>query len=254
MQQGKVINYKITFIEGSTFQDMRNSLAAANKLQQTTRDWSEAQLMAELGLPSQAAEGMFFPSTYTYTKGMQDLDLLRQANTTLVQILEKAWAERSNNLPYKNSYEALIMASIVERETGAAYERPDIAGVFVRRLQQGMRLQTDPTVIYGMQDHYKGRITRKDLQTPTPWNTYTIYGLPPTPIALPSAEAIKASLNPAAGTSLYFVAKGDGTHQFSNSLAEHNKAVKKYQLQRRSDYRSSPAPQPPVQSTTQPND
>ncbi len=242
LQAGDLVTYRLTLVEGSTFKAMRQSLAAAEKLTQTTKDWSEAEIMAALGMPNQAAEGWFFPDTYTYSKGMQDLDLLRQANRTMQQLLAEIWEGRAPNLPYKTPYEALIMASIVERETGVPYEREAIAGVFVRRLQKGMRLQTDPTVIYGMDNNYQGKITRRNLREPTPWNTYTNDGLPITPIALPGAAALKASVNPAAGKALYFVAKGDGSHQFSESLAEHNQAVRKYQLNRRADYRSSPVP------------
>lgn len=242
LQAGDVVTYRLTLVEGSTFKAMRQSLAAAEKLTQTTQSWSEAEIMTALGMPNQAAEGWFFPDTYTYSKGMQDLDLMRLANRTMQQLLAKVWENRAADLPYKTPYEALIMASIVERETGVPHEREAIAGVFVRRLQKGMRLQTDPTVIYGMDKNYQGKITRKNLRDPTPWNTYVIRGLPITPIALPSAAALKATVNPAAGKALYFVAKGDGSHQFSASLTEHNQAVQKYQLQRRADYRSSPAP------------
>lgn len=243
LQTGAVITYKLTLVEGTTFKDLRATLAAAPKLIPTTATWTEAAIMQELGWPDQPAEGWFFPDTYTYSKGMQDLDILRLAHTKMRRLLEETWATRAENLPYKSAYEALIMASIIERETGVAYERPDIAGVFVRRLHKGMRLQTDPTVIYGMQDRYTGRITRQDLRTPTPWNTYVINGLPPTPIALPSAEALQASVNPAPGDALFFVAKGDGTHKFSATLSEHNQAVRQYQLQRRADYRSTPPPE-----------
>lgn len=242
LQAGDVVTYRLTVVEGSTFQALREGLAAAEKLIQTTKSWSEAEIMAALGMPNQAAEGWFFPDTYTYSKGMQDLDLMRQANRTMQQLVAEVWESRAQGLPYKTPYEALIMASIVERETGVPQEREAIAGVFVRRLQKGMRLQTDPTVIYGMDKNYQGKITRRNLREPTPWNTYVIRGLPITPIALPGAAALKASVNPAAGKALYFVAKGDGSHQFSANLEEHNQAVKKYQLKRREDYRSSPAP------------
>jgi UPF0755 protein len=171
---------------------------------------------------------------------MSDLQLLRRAHDLLRQFLHQAWEERAQGLPYGSPYEALIMASIIEKETGVPEERGKIAGVFVRRLQRGMRLQSDPTVIYGMGERYAGRITRADLRRPTPWNTYLIDGLPPTPIALVGREAIRAALHPAEGEALYFVAKGDGTHRFSNTLEQHNRAVRQYQLQRRADYRSSP--------------
>lgn len=242
LQLGEVVTYKITLVEGSTFNDMRQTLAAAEKLTPTTADWSEAKVMAALAMPEQAAEGWFFPDTYTYSKGMQDLDLMRQANTRMQTLLAEVWASRVEGLPYKIPYDALIMASIVERETGAPHEREDIAGVFVRRLQKGMRLQTDPTVIYGMDKNYQGKISRRNLREPTPWNTYTQHGLPLTPIALPGEAALRASVTPAEGKTLYFVARGDGTHKFSATLAEHNQAVKKYQLKRRENYRSWPAP------------
>ncbi|MGB0733226.1 MAG: endolytic transglycosylase MltG, partial [Pontibacterium sp.] len=169
-----------------------------------------------------------------------ELDILKRARQSLNKVLQDAWVARDESLPYDTPYEALIMASIIEKETGRAAERPVIAGVFVRRLNKKMRLQTDPTVIYGMGERYKGNITRKDLRRPTPYNTYTIPALPPTPIATVGKEAITAALNPAEGNALYFVAKGDGSHQFSATLAEHNKAVREYQLKRRKDYRSSP--------------
>ena len=239
---GDVITYKITFVEGSTFSDLRQTLAPAEKLVAKTINWSEAEVMAALGMPEQAAEGWFFPDTYTYSKGMQDLDLMRQANTRMQTLLAEVWASRATGLPYKSAYEALIMASIVERETGVPHEREAIAGVFVRRLQKGMRLQTDPTVIYGMDKNYQGKITRRNLREATPWNTYVIRGLPLTPIALPGEAALRASVSPAAGNTLYFVARGDGSHKFSATLEEHNQAVKEYQLKRREDYRSWPAP------------
>lgn len=242
LQLGEVVTYRVTLVEGTTFSDLRQTLAKAKKLTKTSLHWTEAEIMAALGMPDQAAEGWFFPDTYTYSKGMQDLDLMRQANQKMQALVADVWANRVPKLPYKTPYEMLIMASIVERETGAAHEREEIAGVFVRRLQKGMRLQTDPTVIYGMDKNYQGKITRRNLREPTPWNTYVIYGLPLTPIALPGEAALRASVNPAAGNALYFVAKGDGTHQFSASLKEHNQAVRQYQLKRREDYRSWPAP------------
>ena len=241
MQAGDVVTYRVTLLEGWTFREFRQALANTEKLEQSTADWTEAQIMAAVGMPDQAAEGWFFPDTYTYHKGMKDLDLLRLANRRMRELLDEVWQSRQPDLPYKNAYEALIMASIVERETGVPHERRDIAGVFVRRLQKGMRLQTDPTVIYGMGERYQGRITRRDLREPTPWNTYTIHGLPPTPIAMPGEAALRASVAPAAGDTLYFVAKGDGSHQFSRTLQEHNAAVREFQLNRSENYRSWPA-------------
>ena len=204
-----------------------------------------------MGANGSHPEGRFFPDTYLFTSSETDLDLLRRAFERMEEVLATEWQAKAENLPYDSPYEALIMASIVERETGAVHEREEVAGVFVRRLEKGMRLQTDPTVIYGMGEKYQGRITRKDLRTHTDYNTYRIDGLPPTPIALPGREAIHAALNPAEGDTLYFVARGDGTHKFSKTLAEHQKAVRAFQLNRRSDYRSSPAPSPaPSPDTT----
>lgn len=243
MQAGAVVSYRVTLLEGWTFRDFRKALAQAEKLSPTTATWSEADVMVALGMDGEPAEGWFFPDTYTYHKGMQDLDILKLANRRMRQLLDEVWDQRQAGLPYRSPYDALIMASIVERETGVPHERRDIAGVFVRRLQKGMRLQTDPTVIYGMGERYQGRITRRDLREATPWNTYVIAGLPPTPIAMPGAAALRASVDPADGDSLFFVARGDGSHQFSRTLAEHNRAVREYQLNRRDDYRSWPAPQ-----------
>lgn len=238
---GDIKSWQIRFIEGWTFQDMKMAIAAAPRLDKVTSDWTDEQIMKALDSEGVHPEGRFFPDTYLYTSQDTDLDLYRRAFMKMKQILAQEWQARSDDLPYNTPYEALIMASIVERETGAAHERADVAGVFVRRLQKGMRLQTDPTVIYGMGDSYKGRITRKDLRTYSDYNTYRISGLPPTPIALPGRDAIHAALHPAAGDTLYFVARGDGTHQFSRTLAEHQQAVRQFQLNRGSDYRSSPA-------------
>ena len=242
LRSGEVIQYRLTLVEGRTFAQWRESLSQAEKLDNDLAEFSDAEVMAQLGFAGQHPEGRFAPDTYTYTYGIKASELLRQPYQAQAKTLQSAWAERATGLPYKEPYQALIMASIIERETGVADEREEIAGVFVRRLQKGMLLQTDPTVIYGMGERYQGRITRADLRRPTPYNTYVISGLPPTPIAMPGRAAIEAALNPAAGKSLYLVAKGDGSHQFSNTLAEHNRAVRQYQLKRRADYRSSPAP------------
>lgn len=242
MVQGQVKTRSVQFIEGQRFIDARAALAAAAALSKETTDWTGAEIMAALGAEGQHPEGRFFPDTYRYTRSETDLAILKRAYERMNRVLDEEWQARAEDLPYETPYDALIMASIVERETGAPHEREDVAGVFVRRLRMGMRLQTDPTVIYGMGEAYQGRITRKDLTTHTPYNTYRISGLPPTPIALPGREAIHAALNPASGDALYFVAKGDGTHKFSRTLEEHRKAVREYQLQRRQDYRSSPAP------------
>jgi UPF0755 protein len=243
MVAGDTKHWSVQFIEGWTFSDMRAALARTERLEQVTRDWSDAEIMKAVGAEGEHPEGRFFPDTYLFTSTESDLDLLQRAFDTMETVLAEEWAAREPDLPYSSPYEALIMASIVERETGATHERDRVAGVFVRRLQKGMRLQTDPTVIYGMGDRYKGRIGKRDLRTHTPYNTYRIDGLPPTPIALPGREAIHAALHPDDGDALYFVARGDGTHKFSRTLAEHQKAVREFQLNRRKDYRSSPAAQ-----------
>lgn len=251
MLDGDTKHWSLQFIEGWTFADVRKALAAVPRLQQKTTDWSDAQIMAAVGAEGEHPEGRFFPDTYQFVSSNSDLDVLQRSFDRMQSVLAEEWAGRAAGLPYKTPYEVLIMASIVERETGAPNERQQVAGVFVRRLQKGMRLQTDPTVIYGMGSLYKGRITRKDLQTRTPYNTYRIDGLPPTPIALAGREAIHAALHPAAGKALYFVARGDGTHTFSDTLAQHQRAVRQFQLNRRSDYRSSPLPVAPAGSASE---
>lgn len=240
LQSGDVVSYNVTLVEGLRFKDFLNNLVAQDKLTITLKDKTFTEIKEQLNLDIEHPEGWFYPDTYRYVRSTSDADILLLAHQRMKKILEQEWSNRSNNLPYRSSYEALIMASIVEKETGVASERTEIAGVFVRRLKKGMRLQTDPTVIYGMGERYKGNIRRKDLTTPTPYNTYVIKGLPPTPIAMPARAAIHAALHPKKGKSLYFVAKGDGSHQFSETLTQHNQAVQKYQIKRRSDYRSSP--------------
>ncbi len=241
-QRGEVVQYSLTLVEGWNFRQLRSALQNQPKLQQTLHGLTDAEVMAHIGAPGLHPEGRFFPDTYRFTRGISDADLLRRAYARLEQVLEEEWQQRAEDLPYKDAYQALIMASIIEKETGVPDERGEIAGVFVRRLARGMLLQTDPTVIYGMGEKYRGRITRTDLRTPTPYNTYTNAGLPPTPIAMVGREAIHAALHPADGTSLYFVARGDGSHVFSDTLDQHNRAVREYQLKRRADYRSSPPP------------
>lgn len=251
LQRGDVVRRQVTLVEGRTFQQFRQVLANAERLQQTLPlALSAEEVMAELGLADEHPEGRFFPDTYQYTRTTSDRDILLRAYARMASTLEEVWAQRADDLPIKTPYEALILASIIERETGVPHERGEIAGVFTRRLRIGMRLQTDPTVIYGMGDAYEGRILRRHLREPTPWNTYTIDGLPPTPIAMPGREALMAAVNPEPGTSLYFVARGDGSHHFSDTLREHNRAVRNYQIENRAEnYRSSPAPIPSPESS-----
>lgn len=240
--KGEVVQYSLTLVEGWNIRQVRTALAGEEKLKQTLTQLSDEDLMRELGEPGVHPEGRFFPDTYRYVRGMSDLDLLTQANRRLKQVLAEEWTQRAEGLPYKDPYQALIMASIIEKETGVPAERGQIAGVFVRRLSKGMRLQTDPTVIYGMGELYTGKIRRSHLREATPYNTYVINGLPPTPIAMVGREAIHAALHPEDGDSLYFVARGDGSHVFSATLEAHTRAVREFQLKRRADYRSSPSP------------
>lgn len=225
-----IVTYPLTFPEGWNFRQMRELLANAPKLEQVAVGMSDEEIMAELGREGEHPEGWFYPDTYRYHKGMSDMDILRQAHRRMVAQLEEVWAERDDDLdlPYDTPYEALIMASLIERETGAPEERREIAGVFKRRMEAGMRLQTDPTVIYGMGERYEGRITRADLREATAYNTYVIDGIPPTPIAMPGRASLEAAVNPLPGNTLYFVSKGDGTHHFSRTLREHNNAVNRY--------------------------
>lgn len=228
--EGKVVQYALSIIEGWSFQQMMNAVTTNEKLVPTLKNVDAKTVMTALGYPDSHPEGRFYPDTYHFPSGTTDVDFLRRAYTKMLTVLEAEWSQRETDLPYKTAYEALIMASIIEKETAVAHERAAIAGVFVRRLQKGMKLQTDPTVIYAMGSAYKGNIQRKDLKTDSPYNTYFYAGLPPTPIALAGVEAIHAALHPEAGETLYFVAKGDGTHYFSKTLQEHNRAVAKYQL------------------------
>ena len=230
LNHGKATQGSITFIEGKTFKHMRTKLAKNDAVKSTIADLSDAEVMRVLGKGEKHAEGLFFPDTFYFDRNTADIAILKRSYEGMQNKLNTAWANRAAGLPYKNSYEALIMASIVEKETGKASERPEIAAVFLNRLRIGMRLQTDPTVIYGIGDKYDGNIRRKDLTTDTIYNTYTRDGLPPTPIAMPGLASIEAALHPKKTKALYFVGKGDGSHQFSNSLIEHNRAVAKYQL------------------------
>ncbi len=229
--QGKSqVDVRVTIVEGWTFKQMREALGKAARLQQDTAEWSDQQIMRAMGHPELHPEGQFYPDTYYYRAEESDLTLYRKSFNLMQQRLQEVWDARSANLLLKNSYEVLIMASIIEKETQALDEQPLIAGVFMNRLHKGMRLQTDPTVIYGIGDAYKGNITRKHLKTDTPYNTYTRSGLTPTPISLPGLSSLEATVQPATTEAFYFVAKGGGRHQFSRTLAEHNKAVNKYIL------------------------
>lgn len=244
IERGEVLQRSVTLVEGWTFKQWRQRLAGAEGLEHTLADLSGREIMARLGMPDTSPEGWFAPETYFYTRGTPDMEVLRRALERQRRFLDETWPGRDDDLPYKSPYQALVMASIIERETAVSKERGEIAGVFINRLRKGMRLQTDPTVIYGMGERYTGNIRRADLLRPSPYNTYLITGLPPTPIAMPGRASIFAALHPAATEAIYFVARGDGSHHFSKTLAEHRRAVREYQLQRRADYRSRPQVQP----------
>ena len=231
LARGEVLMVEIRFVEGTTWRQWQAQLAAERHVRKTLAGMTEQQLAAALGIAG-PIEGWFFPDTYRFAPGTTDLEVLKRAHGAMKKRLEEAWAAREPSIPLKTPYEALILASIIEKETGVAAERPLIGSAFVNRLRRGMRLQTDPTVIYGMGAAFDGNIRKKDLTTDTPWNTYTRDGLPPTPIAMPGAGSLQAATRPAESEMLYFVGKGDGTHQFSRTLEEHNAAVAKYQLKR----------------------
>jgi UPF0755 protein len=240
LRSGKVIQYQVTIPEGVTLAQTLDILAAQADLERVLEGPADERIQT-LVAPFTHPEGLFFPDTYHYARNTTDLELLRRANQKMLRVLDEEWQGRAEELPYETPYQALIMASIIERETGLPEEREEIAGVFVRRISRGMRLQTDPTVIYGIGPEFDGNLRRAHLKDEdNAYNTYRIDGLPPTPIALPGRAAIHAALHPAAGTTLFFVARGDGGHVFSTTLREHEAAVRKYQLQRREDYRSSP--------------
>lgn len=242
MVEGRVRQYAITLVEGRNFREMMQQINANPYLEHTLKGLPDEQIMARLGYPGEHPEGRFLPETYHFPRGLSDVEFLRRAYRAMRERLAYEWKNREQGLPYKRPYEALILASIVEKETGVPHERPTIAGVFIRRLQKGMRLQTDPTVIYGMGEAFDGNLRRRDLLRDTPYNSYTRAGLPPTPIAMPGADAIHAAMHPDKGDSLYFVAKGDGSHHFSATLEEHNRAVIRYQRSgRRKDYTSAPS-------------
>lgn len=227
---GRVIEYPVVLVEGWTFRQFMQAIEEAPKLTHTLAGLAPAAIMQRLGHPGETPEGRFFPDTYYYSAGQTDLRILANAYDKMQRMLEQQWERRDADLPLKNPYEALILASIVEKETGRADERNMIAGVFVNRLRHEMRLQSDPTVIYGMGEGFDGNIRLKDLRRDTPYNTYTRRGLPPTPVAMPGRDSLYAVLHPAATNALYFVSRGDGSHVFSATLEEHNQAVIKYQL------------------------
>ncbi len=241
-QRGEVVQYSLTLVEGWNFRQVRTALAKHEKIVQTLAGLTDSEVMDKLGHPGVFPEGRFFPDTYRFVRGMTDVEFLKKAYNRLDDVLAQEWSKRAADAPYTDPYQALIMASLVEKETGVPQERGQIAGVFVRRLKIGMLLQTDPTVIYGLGERYNGKLTRAHLKEANPYNTYMVAGLPPTPIAMVGREAIHAALNPVPGSSLYFVARGDGSHIFSDDLDAHNAAVREFQLKRRADYRSSPTP------------
>lgn len=233
LTSGKVKQYALTLVEGWNFKQVITAVNNHPMLEHKLAGLDDAGIMEQLGYPEQHPEGRFLPDTYYFPKGLSDVAFLKRSYLAMEKVLNSEWDNRATGLPIETSYDALTLASIVEKETGLASERKAIAGVFVRRLEKAMRLQTDPTVIYGMGDRYKGNIRKKDLLADTPYNTYTRSGLPPTPIAMPGRDAIRATLHPDDSDNIYFVARGDGSHQFSASLEEHNQAVIKYQLKGR---------------------
>jgi len=227
--QGDEASRSVTLVEGWNFRQVRAALKAAENLRSETADLSDAQLMEALGRPGAAPEGRFFPDTYTYSKGSSDTAVLKRALTAMDARLAEAWAQRNPKVPLQSADEALILASIIEKETGRTSDQPQISAVFNNRLLIGMRLQTDPTVIYGLGDRFDGNLRKVDLLTDTPFNTYTRNGLPPTPIALAGRQALRAAVRPAASKALYFVARGDGSSVFSETLDAHNRAVNQFQ-------------------------
>lgn len=228
LEAGNVLRHRFTVVEGWTVARLRRELAVDTRLRPASADLDEATLMARLGCPDCPAEGRFLPETYFFVRGSSDFDLLNRAGQAMEAALAEAWLSRDRSIPLDGPDELLVLASLIERETGRSAERTQVAGVFIRRLNLGMRLQTDPTVAYGLGEDFDGRLRRVHLQSDHPWNTYTRHGLPPTPIALPGRASLEAAANPAAGTALYFVSRGDGSHQFSDTLAEHNAAVNRY--------------------------
>lgn len=233
LERGEVVQVEVAFGEGWTFSQIRQALDQHPYLKHETRGLSDAEIMRRMGAPDVPAEGRFFPDRYRIAKGASDLEVLRTAYRTMQRNLEAAWSSRKDGLPLATPDELLILASIVEKETGHAMDRAAVAAVFLNRLQAGMKLQADPTVIYGMGEKFNGNLRRADLETDTPFNTYTRAGLPPTPIASPSLASLQASVDPADSDALYFVSRGDGSSHFSRTLDEHNRAVTKYQLRGR---------------------
>lgn len=229
LTRGDATQSVVRFIDGWTFHQVRQALEAHEALKHDTRELSEEAIAKELGIAEGRVEGWIFPESYFFARGSSDLAVLRRAHRLMRKHVEAQWQQRAANLPLNSPYEALILASIIEKETGKTAERAMISSVFINRLQRGMRLQTDPTVIYGMGAAFNGNLRRRDLHSDTPWNTYTRAGLPPTPIAMPGLASLQAALNPAQSNMLYFVARGDGSSQFSATLDEHNAAVTKYQ-------------------------
>lgn len=230
VSKGRVAQSDLTIIEGWTFKQLRTALNAAPKLRHDSLLLTDAEIMQKIGATEKHPEGLFFPDTYNFPAGSSDIELVKRAYRTMQQHLQQNWQRRDNDLPLETPYQALILASIVEKETGKAVDRTMIASVFINRLRKGMKLQTDPTVIYGIGDKYDGNIRKRDLLQDSEYNTYTRYGLTPTPIALPGKESLYAALHPAKSDSLYFVSRGDGTSHFSSNLTEHNQAVQRYQL------------------------
>jgi len=233
ISKGRVEQSSLTIIEGTTFSQLRAVLNGDPTLRHDSAPLSDEDILKRIGASETSAEGLFFPDTYNYDKGSSDLVVLKRAYQLMQRQLQESWKNRDAGLPFDTPYQALILASIVEKETGQPGDRPMIASVFVNRLRKNMRLQTDPTVIYGMGDKFKGNLRRKDLTTDSPYNTYTRGGLTPTPIALPGMAAIQAALHPAPSKALYFVARGDGTSHFSTNLIEHNSAVNRFQLKQK---------------------
>jgi UPF0755 protein len=229
---GKTIEYSLTLVEGWTFKQIMTAVNNNIQLKHTLKSLDDKTIMKRLGFPDVHPEGRFYPDTYIFTRNISDVDFLRRAYNAMDKKLAEVWAQRQAKLPLKDKYEALILASIIEKETGAPGERPEIAGVFIRRLEKNMLLQTDPTVIYGLGEAYTGNITRQDLKIDSPYNTYRYKGLPPTPIASPGLAALKSAVNPKQGDSFYFVSTGNGNHHFSASLKEHGCAVIKYQIKK----------------------